>query len=173
MAWFGLVNDKSIYSPNKICAKLLVDYAGEAWGPGSTHARPRRYLMLYDLYIKARSYAWVNKFAFWASVLSGAMVLIWPSLAIVCTDFDLELKFLESAIVQTTITGLAALTFAVYSHYKKRQMYMENLMRVVVYSDEPDDVVAEKVLFEMERIDSGFNFSDTITKSDDTSRGDS
>ena len=158
----------TIYSPNKTSARLLVDYAAALWGPDAAeNGRPKRFLMVYDLYIKARSYAIINKIAFWASIAAGLMVLVWPSLAVVCKDFDLEMKFLESAIVQTTVTGLAALTFAVYSHYKKRQMYMENLMRTVVLSEETDDSMVERVLFEMERIDSGFSFSDTITKSDD------
>ncbi|MEM8933683.1 MAG: hypothetical protein AAGE94_21010 [Acidobacteriota bacterium] len=158
----------SIYTPNKTCAKLLVDYATERWGESASgEARPRRLLMMFDLYIKARSYAILNKVAFFASILAGIMVLVWPSLAIVSIDFGMEIEFLKSAIVQTTVTGLAALTFAIYSHYKKRQMYMENLMRVVVFSDESDHELSERVLKEMERIDSGFSFSGSLSAHDD------
>ena len=39
--------------------------------------------MLYDMYIKARSYALINKIAFWLAILAGIMVLVWPSIAII------------------------------------------------------------------------------------------
>ena len=157
----------SIYTPNKTSARLLVDYASENWGLNADDVNPelqKRFLMVYDLYIKARSYALINKIAFWSAIVSGIMVLVWPSLAIVTRDFGFEKDFLTSAIVQTTVTGLAALAFAVYSYYKKRQMHMENLMRHVIYSEERAQSLIERVLKEMERIDSGFSFSEAIVK---------
>lgn len=155
----------AIFTPNKTSAKLLADYAAEKWGPGANESNPeaeRRFLLTYDLYIKARSYAIINKIAFWLSAGLGAMVLVWPSLAILTRDFGVEKEFLESAIVQTTVTGLAALAFALYSHYKKRQMSVENLMRYVIYSVASGDALVEKVLNEMQRIDAGFSFSEII-----------
>ena len=157
----------SIFTPNKTSARLLVDFASQKWGPdakNTTAESERRFLIIYDLYIKARSYAIINKTAFWFAILAGIMVLVWPSLAIVTKDFGFEKEFLKSAIVQTTVTGLAALTFFVYSHYKKRQMYVENLMRHVIYSDESWEGLIDKVLKEVERIDAGFSFSDAIVK---------
>ncbi len=158
----------TVFSPNKTSAKLLVDYASERWGGGdATPESHRRYLMIYDLYIKARSYSIINKVTFWFAIGAGIMVLLWPSLAIVTKDFGFEKEFLKSAIVQTTITGLALLTFAVYSHYKKRQMFVENLMRTVVYSDEDVGDLLERVVGEIARIDSGFGFSKAIRKDGD------
>jgi hypothetical protein len=157
----------TIYTPNKTSAKLLVDYASENWGltaDGVGTESQKRFLMVYDLYIKARSYALINKIAFWIAIFAGLMVLVWPSLAIVTKEFGFEKDFLTSAIVQTTVTGFAALTFAVYSHYKKRQMYIENLMRHVIYSEDPAQLLIERVLREMEKIDSGFSFSETTIK---------
>ena len=157
----------SIFTPNKTSAKLLVDYASCYWNIDVNDVRPelqKRFLMVYDLYIKARSYALINKISFWLAIAAGIMVLVWPSLAIVMKDFGFEKEFLKSAIVQTTITGLAALMFAVYSHYKKRQMYIENLMRYVIYSEGSEQILIDKVLKEMEKIDSGFSFSETIMK---------
>jgi len=90
--------------------------------------------------------------------LSGATVLLWPSLAIFSKDFGWEKDFLNSAIVQTTVTGIAALTYAIYSHYKKRQMYAENLMRFVIYSEDKLPSIKDRVIQEMEKLDSGFNF---------------
>jgi len=157
----------SIFTPNKTSARLLVDYAAQNWGPDSGEVSPelqRRFLILYDLYIKARTYAIINKVAFWLAILAGIMVLLWPSLATLTQEFGFDKEFLKSAIVQTTVTGLAVLTFAVYNHYKKRQMYLENLMRHVVYSEEPVSELIDRVLKEMEKIDTGFSFSETIGK---------
>lgn len=155
----------NIFTPNKTSAKLLVDYAAANFGEDvGSDDKGQRHLMIYDLYIKARSYAIINKIAFWLSVLSGLMVLIWPSVAVVFEDFGFQKEFLKSAIVQTTVTGLAALTFAVYSHYKKRQVYAENLMRYIIFSDESVSTMKERVLKEMERIDLGFSFSETVIK---------
>lgn len=159
----------SIFSENKTSARLLIDYAEEKWIKQAEASYPQQeklFLILYDLYIKARSYAIINKVAFWLSILAGIMVFIWPSLAVISKDFGLNLAFFESAIVQTTVTGLAALTFAVYSHYKKRQLYVENLMRYVIYAEQPDQALVDKVLKEMEKIDTGFSFANTISKKD-------
>lgn len=163
----------SIFTPNKTSARLLVDYAAELWGSagegegdtaGGSVERRRRYLLVYDLYIKARSYALVNKVTFWLSVLFGLLVVVWPSVAILADRQGGGLEFLGSAVIQTTVTAAAALAFAVYSHYKKRQMLMENLMRQVVYSDEPTADVAARIVSEMERIDAGFSFSEAVLK---------
>jgi hypothetical protein len=97
-------------------------------------------------------------------VAAGIMVLAWPSIAVISKDFGVDKEFLKSAIVQTSVTALAVLTFAVYSHYKKRQMVMENLMRHVVFSNDATEALLERVLKEMERIDTGFVFSESILK---------
>jgi hypothetical protein len=157
---------KTIFSANKTSARLLVDYALQKWaidsGQKNTQSE-RLYLISYDLYIKARSYAIINKLAFWMAVVAGILVLAWPSLAIIAKDFGYEKEFLKSAIVQTTVTGLAALTFAVYSHYKKRQVYLENLMRRLIYADQSNQLLLDKILSELERLDTGFGFSDALT----------
>jgi hypothetical protein len=155
----------AIFTPNKTSARLLVDFASSKWNINEKETSSElqiRFLMVYDLYIKARSYALINKITFWLSIITGIMILVWPSLAIVTQDFGIEKVFLQSAIVQTTVTGLAALMYAIYSHYKKRQVYMENLMRQVIYSKETDQTLFDKILNEMERIDSGFSFSASI-----------
>lgn len=160
-------NIMSIFTPNKISARLLSDYASKAWksNPEDLSGESgRRYLLIYDLYIKARSYAIINKLAFGLAIISSIMVLVWPSLAIVMQDFGIEMEFFKSAIVQTTVTGLAALTFAVYNHYKKCQMYVENLMRHIVYSEQFDQALIDKILKEIEKIDAGFTFSETTVQ---------
>lgn len=41
-------------------------------------------------------------------------------------------------------------------------MYVENLMRHVVYSEEPVDILIDRVVKEVEKIDAGFSFSEAV-----------
>lgn len=158
-----------IFHPNKISAKLLVDFASEFWNiennDPNNMTNQYRFLMVYDLYIKARSYAMVNKICFVITVLMGFSAVIWPSIAIISTEFGFDKEFLKSAVVQAAVTAITGAAFAAYNNYKKRQMYVENLMRVVIFS--PNDSIEsllDKVLKEMTRIDHGFSFSESFTE---------
>jgi len=157
----------TLYSFNKTSACLLVEFAEKIWleddVPPSV-SNQQRYLMMHDLYIKARSYSIINKLAFWFALILGVAVVVWPAIAIFAQDFGWQKEFLKSAIVQTTVTAFAGLAFALYSHYKKRQLYVENIMRSLVYATEWNQGVVDHVLKEMERIDSGFGFSDVMVK---------
>ena len=73
--------------------------------------------------------------------------------------FSTGARALTSAAVQTSVTALAALGYAVYGHYKKRQQAVENLMRRIL-ATEPGAMDLERVLAELERIDQGFAFPD-------------
>lgn len=161
-------------------ARLLFEFAASHWGPQIQAQQPdlvteKRYLLVHDLYIKARSYALLNKVAFWLALLLGIAVVIWPSLEVLGKALlDADNAVLSSAVVQTTVTGLAALTFALYSHYKKRQVCIENLMRQLIYTDLPqtaeaDDEIVAKVLMELERIDAGFSFTEHLNKKEQNS----
>jgi len=152
------------FSPNRTSGRLLLDYANNKWADIKSADGELRLLMIQDLFVKMRSYSIMNKVFFWISLFSGFLVISWPSITIISKDIGFDKEFLKSAIVQTTITGLAALSFAIYNYYKKRQMYMENLMRLVIFSTIPNESLLEKVLREMERIDSGFAFSQSIMK---------
>ncbi len=108
---------------NKTSAAFLMSLARDRanqLGDALDRDELNRAAMVFDLYIKARSYAILNKLFFWLSLAGAICVLLWPSLAILGQDFGWELKFLQSAIVQTTVTGIAVLVFAAYRHYKKR-----------------------------------------------------
>lgn len=156
-----------LYSVNQSSACLLVEFAQKMWLEAETPpslVNQQRYLMVHDLYIKGRSYCIINKVAFWLALATGVAVLVWPAIAIFAQDFGWQKEFFKSAIVQTTITAFAGLTFAIYSHYKKRQMAVENIMRSLIYASEWNGSVVERVLKEMERIDSGFGFSATFAK---------
>jgi hypothetical protein len=164
----------SILSPNQTSARLLMDYAkirvckaSPSDSSGITSVNDEQKLILiYDLYVKARSYAILNKLFFWLSLLSAVAVFIWPSLG-VFLKHALTQEWYKSAIVQTTITGIAALMFAFYSQYKDKQIYTENLMRYAVFSEQPINELAQKVIEEMGKIDNGFSFSSV---SDDKSK---
>lgn len=154
-----------IFKPNQTSARLLVKYAEEKYYKVKENKNIEKYLIVYDIFIKARSYYFINKLFFFFALISGITVLLWPSLAIFAKDFGWEEKsFLNSAIVQTTVTGIAALTFAIYSHYKKRQMYAENLMRFTIFSEDTLTNIKDLVVQEMERIDSGFSFGKKALK---------
>lgn len=151
----------SIYTPNKTSAALLVEFAEKKWGPSSkdvSNDDQSRFLLIYDLYIKARSYAIINKVTFWFSLLGGLLVLIWPALSTLDEHFDMDIAYLQTAVVQTTVTGIAALMFAIYSHYKARQMHFENLMRRITHEINFSDSFRDSVLEEIEKLDTGFKF---------------
>jgi hypothetical protein len=162
---------EDVFSSIKTSAKLLAGYArvkltlmSEGLSKDEIDKNYQLFLLVYDLYIKANSYAILNKIAFNLAIIFGLMVLIWPSVAILSHDYGWEKEFLKSAVVQTTITGIAALMFAIYSHYKKRQVITENLMRYALFSKDSLQLIEEKVLQEMARIDTGFSFSQTVLK---------
>lgn len=157
----------NILSPNQTSAKLLMDYAKTAVckSAAAPEATPqtlndeRKLVLIYDLYVKARSYAILNKLFFCLSLISALAVFLWPSLGVLMKDRLGDREWYKSAIVQTTVTGIAALMFAFYSQYKDKQTYTENLMRYAVFADRPVDELSQKVIEEIGKIDIGFSFS--------------
>lgn len=158
----GTKHDDEVFFPQQTSASLLVQYASQARIDAPQQLKPaaeQRYLLLYDIYIKARSYAILNKLFFWLSLLFGILVLLWPSLSIIFKHRLENWAWVKSATVQTTVTALAALMFSFYSDYKDKQTYAETLMRYVTYSNEPTPALASKVAKELARIDRGFSFN--------------
>ncbi len=179
-----------LYSANQTSARLLLEFAQNKWIDNNANADlqdHQRYLLLHDLYIKARSFSIINKVAFWFALLGGIAVVAWPMVAELFNIFscnkdflvlaselskffgcdtggELIKNFFSSAVTQTTITAFAGLAFAIYSHYKKRQMFVENLMRSIVYAEDWEATMAVRVIKEIERIDSGFGFAETLGK---------
>ncbi len=151
----------AIFSPNKTSARMLVDYAHKRW---HATADADRLAMICDLFIKARSYGLLNKVAFFVALMFGLAVLIWPSVAVITGDIGYSREFFKSAIVQTTVTGVAALAYGIYSHYKRQQLAVENLMRYVLFSGDPVPTMFERVSRQLMRVDAGFNFGEEATK---------
>lgn len=159
-----------IFKPNQMSARLLIKYAQSALetetNPERRQRAGERFLLLYDLYIKARSYGILNKLFFWLSLVFSIIVLLWPSLAIVFSDQLKDVELIKSAVVQTTVTGLAALNYAFYSQYKNKQTYAENLMRHTIFSNEDIPTLSAKLVDEISKIDKGFSFW-TVTKKEE------
>ncbi len=122
----------------------------------------KKYLLIYDIYIKARSYALLNKIFFWFSLAFGLAVLLWPSLSVIFKTKITKWEWVKSATVQTTVTGLAALMFAFYTQYKDKQTYAETLMRYATYSQAPVSELSIKISEELARIDRGFSFNSIL-----------
>lgn len=160
-----------IYTPNQTSASLLINYAKkvslQAQGNEKAEAE-KKYLLAYDIYIKARSYALLNKVFFWLSVLFGLTVLLWPSLSIIFKNKLSSWEWVKSATVQTTITGIAALMFTFYAQYKDKQTYAETLMRHVIYSESGASILSVKVSEELARIDRGFSFNSILGDTNDS-----
>lgn len=144
-------------STSQTSARLLLEYGSKRW---KTEAGADHLALLTDLYIKAWSYALINKVAFVFALIAGLAVLVWPSVAVITTDFGFKRALFESAVVQTTITAVAALAFAIYGHYKRQQMSVENLMRYVLFSGDPLPALFDRISRQLSRIDTGFNFSE-------------
>ncbi|WP_244072941.1 hypothetical protein [Nitrosomonas sp. PY1] len=158
-------DDSSFYSQNQTSASLLVKYAESVKKQASTENKQQaeqKFLLVYDIYIKAKSYALLNKIFFWLSGIAAVCVLLWPSLDIIFNPLS-EIEWAKSAVVQTTVTGIAALTFAFYSQYKDKQVYAENLMRQVIFSEQSVSDLSLKVTDELARIDRGFSFGSFVS----------
>ena len=129
-----------------------------------------RFVLLYDIFIKARSYYLMNKLFFFIALLSGVAVLVWPSVAILADSLSLKTEFWKSAVVQTTVTAIAGFTFSIYSQYKKKQLFAESLMRFVIWTDDTFQSIKDVVIQEMEKIDRGFNFNKIVNKVGDAQK---
>jgi hypothetical protein len=163
--------EHAIFTPNQASASLLVAYAEqqkEQADPSMKEEAAKKYLLTYDIYIKARSYAILNKLFFWLSVVFGLAVLLWPSLSIVFKERLSRWEWVKSATVQTTVTGIAALMFAFYTDYKDKQTYAETLMRYVIYSKADATSLSVKVSEELSKIDRGFSFSTVLGRDNGT-----
>lgn len=159
-----------------------------SWGTGADHlqqiarcafgASPDandglRVAIIEDIYIKSWSYAILNKGFFWVSIALALLVLVWPSVGAIFkpdppadnedpappTRFQ---KAISAASVQTSVTALAAFSFAFYAHYKEKQSLSESLMRTVLYADTLDQKMIDRVVSQMTEMDRGFGFAGSV-----------
>ena len=166
-------NNETGYSVNQTSASLLVNYAKtliQQAKPEDKAAAEKKHLLMVDIYIKARSYAILNKTFFFLSVAAGLLVLLWPSLSIIFKSKLTHWEWVKSATVQTTVTGIAALMFTFYSQYKDKQTYAETLMRHVIYSEIKVATLSVTVADELARIDRGFSFNSILSSESDNTK---
>lgn len=155
----------SIFDPNQTSASLLISFSEERMSQADPREKVEaeiKHLLAYDVYIKARSYAILNKIFFLISIIFGLLVLIWPSFSVIFKSRLSGMEWVKSATVQTTVTGIAALMFAFYSQYKDKQTYAETLMRHVIYSEIPTSLLSKTVSDELTKIDRGFSFNSVV-----------
>ncbi|MGE0384338.1 MAG: hypothetical protein AB7Q97_06365 [Gammaproteobacteria bacterium] len=142
--------------------RFLTDFIAceaAAAAPDARAEAGRRAALARDVYIKSASFAFLNKFFFWAALGFGACVLAWPAIVVIRKAKDRDVEALQSPVIQTTLTAVAALCFAMYSHYKQMQSGSENLIRYIAFSDATVAELSALVIDEMARIDRGFDFS--------------
>jgi hypothetical protein len=158
-------SDKDVFSSWQTSADMHIRHAQITLDKLPEEQRiegEKKYLLLYDIYIKAHSYAIINKVFFFLSIVSALAVFLWPSMAVIFKSRLDRWEWLKSATVQTTVTAVAALMFTFYSQYKDKQTSAENLMRYVVYSESKNAELAPKVTEELAKIDNGFSFNSLL-----------
>lgn len=150
------------FMPRTISAALLYAYTTDRLRdrPANDETASRTLLLVSDLYVKARSYAWINKSAFWASLVLSVATLLWPAFSILAVEGTTLAAFVQSPIAQASVTALAALAIALYTNYKGKQNAMETLMRRVIFA-KPDEIDAliQSVVDGIEKADMGFGFT--------------
>ncbi|MFT5674176.1 MAG: hypothetical protein ACI808_000083 [Paraglaciecola sp.] len=165
-------SDKGVFHTWQTSSSMLIKYAEQEKNKlpiGENTEAEKKYLLLYDIYIKANSYAVLNKIFFILSIISALAVFLWPSISVMFKSNLEKREWLRSATVQTTVTAIAALMFTFYSQYKEKQTYAENLMRYVVYSEHTSSDLALKISEELAKIDNGFSFHSVMSKGDNGS----
>lgn len=141
---------------------MVLRYEGNCFDEQDRKIEEGRLALVSDIYIKAWSYAWLNKLFFVISIFFAIVVLTWPALAVIAPTRLGQSPIFKSAVVQTTVTAIAAASFFTYSDYKGKQMSAENLMRYVIHTQDDMSLVSRTVIDELARIDQGFSFSKAL-----------
>lgn len=134
----------------------------------------KRLALVDDIYIKSWSYSVLNKVFFWISVVLAVLVLLYPGLGPMfkydptnLAHKDKSPNWFQRAVttsaVQTSVTALAAFSFAFYAHYKDKQSVSETLMREVIFAEPFDAEAVNDVVERIEQMDKGFGFSTNAT----------
>ncbi len=136
-------------SPNQTSARYLLSVI-------ENHGDPAKTEMAFDVFIKARSYVILNKVSFLFSIAGSVLVILWPVIAAMAKGTG---SILSDAIAQTAVTAFTGLAIYFYSHYKKKQMVTETLLRLIAFSDTPLPELSKTIVNEMQRIDIGIQLT--------------
>jgi hypothetical protein len=134
-----------------------------------------QYQLVSDIHIKARSYALINKIAFWVSLVFILMIFGIP-IAYAAKEaadkddthpkrltFTSVLWKLLSPVQIPAITLVAGLAFTLYQDYKQKQSQAESLMRYVLFSEQPTAQLNKTVIDTLAVIDTGFSFTSFLS----------
>jgi hypothetical protein len=152
------------HTPNQTSAAFLLKVIETGPRPEEAEAR-RRFDLAFDVYIKARSYAVLNKVCFFLALAGTIAVVCWPVIAVLEV---VEGTVLSESVTQTAVTAFTCFAVYFYSFYKKRQMAAETLMRTIAFSDRPVSELWPMVLDELARIDEGFAFKGAEGRNEQT-----
>lgn len=139
-------NDRFALAAEYLIRAIEADVSGE------TDAELRKF-MGRELFVKVRAFSRMNKAFAVPSVILSFSVILWPSLVII--DGFFRLAATQVAVVQTSLTALAALCIAAHVQYKRKQTEAETMLRLIAFSGQP---VSELVLLVNSgmSIDTGF-----------------
>ena len=124
----------------------------------------RRINLAFDVFIKARRYSILNKICFNIAMLGGLLLIAWP--VVVLTDIWAS-EIFRSPLLQTSLTAFTGLAVFIYTHYKRKQMLAENLLRTIAFSDMPIGELSELVIQEMAKIDLGLPLGEKFSPKQD------
>lgn len=166
--------DCLIYAPPGTSSDYLLA-ATRCLHTGSSNPTDQvRHTLIEDIAIKTWAYSLLNKVFFWSSLSLALAVLLFPSAAPILqkrlaqaegsTDDPTRrapawLAFLASSGFHTSLTAVAALSFAAYLHYKSNQSQAETLMRRVFFAEQIDARFIDGIIGELGAIDRGFQFT--------------
>ncbi len=149
-----MTTERGHHTANQTSAAFLLKVIeGGAW-PDEAE-RSRRYDLAFDVYIKARSYALLNKVFFFLALFGTVAVVSWPVVAVLEV---VEGTVLSASVTQTAVTAFTAFAVYFYSYFKKRQMACETLMRTIAFSEKTSADLWPVILDELARLDEGFAF---------------
>jgi hypothetical protein len=151
-------------SPNMTSGQYLIELLRENAEQGAD--QQKKYDLGFDVYIKQRSYAILNKLLFVTSVLTTICVAAWPIL-VQFSPVKERVALVGATVVQTAITGFAGFNVYAYHHYKNRQVAAENILRLIAFSTTPLERLVKTVRDEMARLDQGIAFRVKAEPSDD------
>ncbi|WP_339865420.1 hypothetical protein [Paremcibacter congregatus] len=144
----------------KTSARFLIDYISTL--PQDDPDNAAKAALAGDVYIKAWSWAALNKLFFFLAMFGSLAVILWPAFVVIFTKF---FTLQEAAILQTCLTAITAFFVYFYRYYKTRQMFSENILRHIAFGKDPVADLIPKVIEGMGRLDQGFTFS--VPRKDD------
>lgn len=159
-------NNNNITNYKKTSAKFLMDYIANVSVQEDSETKAK-IALAGDVYIKAWSWATLNKIFFFFSIFGTLSLIGWPVVVVI---FSEKFPVQEATILQTSITAMTAFFVYMYRYYKSRQMFCENILRHIAFGTENLDTLVPKVIEGMNKLDKGFTFSISKKKDETTKK---